>query len=208
MENRVLKRILASLTGVLLISTAVAIFRYCDLGADPFSCFNLGVVHLTGLSFGNVQVLVNLLLIAILFLVGHAYFGIGTVMSMFLIGYVSDFLLAVVPVKVTSLPMYMRYVILLIGLITTSFGISLYSCAKLGISPYDAMSFILVDKFSGKLHLQYTRIAIDVLLVLSGLLMGGIVGIGTLIIALGVGPCVAFLLKKITIPYIFPENKV
>ncbi len=208
MENRVMKRILASLTGVLLISTAVAIFRYCDLGADPFSCFNLGVVHLTGLSFGNVQVLVNLLLTSILFLVGHAYFGIGTVMSMFLIGYVSDVLLAIVPVKVTSLPMYMRYVILLIGLITTSFGISLYSCAKLGISPYDAMSFILVDKFSGKLHLQYTRIAIDVLLVLSGSLMGGIVGIGTLIIALGVGPCVAFLLKKITIPYIFPENKV
>ena len=208
MENRVMKRILASLTGVLLISTAVAIFRYCDLGADPFSCFNLGVAHLTGLSFGNVQVLVNLLLTAILFLVGHAYFGIGTVMSMFLIGYVSDFLLTIVPVKVTSLPMYIRYMILLIGLITTSFGISLYSCAKLGISPYDAMSFILVDKFSGKLHLQYTRIAIDVLLVLSGSLMGGIVGIGTLIIALGVGPCVAFLLKKITIPYIFPENKV
>ncbi len=208
MENRVMKRIIASLIGVLLISSAVAIFRYCDLGTDPYSCFNLGIVNVTGLSFGNVQVLVNLLLTMILLIVGRGYFGIGTLMSMFLVGYVSDFLLSIVPVEVASLPMYMRYVILLLGLITTSFGISLYSCAKLGISPYDAMSFILVDKFSGKLHLQYTRIGIDVLLVLGGLLMGSIVGIGTLIIALGVGPCVAFFLKKITIPYIFPENKV
>ena len=190
-----------------MISTAVAIFRYCDLGTDPYSCFNLGIVNQTNLSFGNVQVLVNGLLIAILFFVGRDYFGIGTIMTMLLVGYVSDFLLAIAPVEVADLPMYVRYLLLSVGLVITSFGISLYSSAKLGISPYDAMSFVLVDRFSGKLHLQYSRIIVDVLLLVTGFLLGSTVGIGTLIIAVAVGPIVAYFLKNITGPYIFPENK-
>ena len=206
MKNQT-KRVLASFIGVLMISTAVAIFRYCDIGTDPFSCFNLGVCNLTGLSFGNVQVIVNVILVLGLYFVGKEFLGIGTFMSMFLVGYISDFLLSIVPVEAASLPMYVRYLILFGGLIITSFGISLYSCAKLGISGYDAMSFILVDRYR-RLHMQYTRMAIDVLLVLGGLLMGSVVGVGTLIVAFGVGPCVAFFLKYVTGPIIFPENEL
>ena len=207
MTNRWAKRVVASFIGVMLISTAVAIFRYCNLGTDPFTCFNMGIVNKTGLSFGDVQVIANVILIAGLFLIERSYFGIGTIMSMFLIGYVSDYLLTLVPVEAATLPMFVRYPILVIGIFTTSFGIALYSCAKLGISGYDAMSFILVDRLSGKLHLQYVRIIVDLLLIIGGFIMGSVVGVGTIMIALGVGPCVVFLLKKIIIPYIFPENK-
>ncbi len=207
MKKNMTKRITCSLIGVVLISIAVAIFRYCDIGTDPFSCFNLGIVNKTGLSFGNVQVIVNVTLVLVLFFVGRSYFGIGTLMSMLLVGYISDFLLSIVPVQATDLPMYVRYLILFGGLIITSAGISLYSCAKLGISAYDAMSFIVVERSSGKLHLQYVRIAVDVLLVIGGYLMGSVVGIGTLIVALGVGPLVAFFINKMVVPYIFPENQ-
>lgn len=207
MKNKLGKRMIYSLIGVLLISTAVSIFRYCDLGTDPFSCFILGICNLTGLSFGHVQVIVNVTLIASLYIFGKGFYGMGTVMSMVLVGYISDFLLSLVPVEVTSLPMVLRYLILLVGVLTTSFGISLYSHAKLGISAYDSMSFILCDRFK-RLPLQYTRIAVDALLVLSGFFMGCVVGLGTLIVTFGVGPCVAFFLKKITGPYIFPENEV
>lgn len=207
MKNRLAKRIVASFIGVMLISTAVAIFRYCNLGTDPFTCFNMGVVNKSGLSFGNVQVIANVILIVGLLLIDRTYFGIGTIMSMFLVGYVSDYLLTLVPIEATVLPIYVRYLILVVGIFTTSFGITLYSCAKLGISGYDAMSFILVDRLSGKIHLQYVRIIVDILLIIGGFMMGSVVGIGTIMIAFGVGPCVVFLLKKITIPYLFPENK-
>ena len=207
MKTKFTKRILASLIGVILISIAVAIFRYCDIGTDPFSCFNLGICNITGLSFGNVQVLVSIILFLGLYFVGKQFFGIGTLMSMFLVGYISDFLLSIIPIEAATIPMYARYLILVVGLVTTSFGISLYSSANLGVSAYDAMSFILVDRYN-HLHLQYTRILVDILLVVGGFFMGSVVGIGTLIIAFGVGPCVAYFLKKVTGPYIFPENEI
>ena len=207
MRSKLMKRMIASLIGILLISTSVAIFRYCNLGTDPYSCFNLGVVNKTGLSFGSIQVLANVVLVLVFIIVDKKYFGIGTIMSTILVGYVSDFLLTLAPVEAAALPMYIRYLLLVLGIIITSFGISLYSCAKLGVSPYDAMGFIIVDRFSGKLHLQYVRIAIDLLLILGGFIMGSVVGVGTLLIAAGVGPCVIFFLRKVTIPYLFPEMK-
>lgn len=206
MKEHLMKRIVLSFIGVLIISVAVAIFRYVDLGVDPFSCFNLGIANILNISFGNSQVLVSFALIVLLVWFGWRYFGIGTVFSMVLVGYVSDFILSYIAYDVTNMSFVIRLLLLLAGCVITSSGIALYSCCNLGISPYDAVAFIIDERSNGKLQFRYVRIVFDVLLVVFGYFMGGPVGIGTIIIAFGVGPIVAYFITHLVEPYIIKKQ--
>lgn len=206
MKDQLLKRIILSFLGVIIISIAVAIFRFVNLGVDPFSCFNLGIANVLNISFGNSQVLVSVILIVALVWFGWRYFGIGTIFSMIMVGYVSDFILGTITIDPMTLSFMVRFLLLLVGLCVTSMGIALYSCANLGISPYDAVAFIIDDRSHGKLQFRYVRIVFDVLLVVFGFFMGGPVGIGTLVIAFGVGPIVSYLINHLIEPYIIKKN--
>ncbi|MDO5521738.1 MAG: hypothetical protein Q4G58_14685 [bacterium] len=202
MQSISLKKLGYSILGITLISIAVSLFRLANIGTDPFSCFNLGVANLTGLSFGTAQLLVNIILTLVLLYPGFRYFGVGTILAMVLVGYISDFVLYILPIDGSSFNMAIRLVIVCVGILTTSTGIAMYSCAKLGISQYDAMGFILCDAFRGKLKLQYARIIVDILLLVFGYFMGSVVGLGTIIIALGVGPVVSYLIPNVIDPLV------
>lgn len=195
------KRIILSFFGVFIISIAVALFRFVDLGTDPCSCLNLGIAKITGLSFGTTQVIVNAVTFAALAGFGIKYFGIGTLFSMFMVGYLSDFVLEhILLTNGAAYPLVLRLAILFVGVLIIGFGVAIYSIANLGISPYDAFSFIVDERTRGRLKFKYVRIVLDVTSVILGFLLGSVVGIGTLIIAFGTGPCVAFMREKVVGP--------
>ena len=197
-----IKRFVYSTIGVLLISIAVSIFRFANIGTDPYSCFNLGISNLTGLSFGDSQLATNLVLTVFLIIPGWKFFGISTITSMVLIGYVSDFILTFITADATDVSLIVKIILVCIGITVTSTGIALYSSANLGIGQYDAIGFTIVNKSKGKLKLGPTRIVVDLLLILFGYLFGSTVGIGTVLIALGVGPLVGYLIAHVTDPFI------
>lgn len=201
MKNKLVTKIFFSLLGVVLISMAVSMFRLADIGTDPFSCFNLGIANVTGWSFGTAQLVTNVVLTAILIVPGLKHFGFGTIIAMVGVGYISDFILQILPVDVSGVGIAARIVIVCLGVLVTSTGIAMYSCAKFGISQYDAIGFVLCETTKGKLKLQYARIIIDLLLILFGYLMGSVVGIGTVIIALGAGPVISYLITKVFAPF-------
>ena len=58
------KRLLMMLAGNLLIGVGVAFYRMSGFGADPYTCMNLGVSGFLGMSFGNWQLLMNIMLLA------------------------------------------------------------------------------------------------------------------------------------------------
>lgn len=207
MKNNYAKKVFYSTLGVILISLAVSLFRMADIGTDPFSCFNLGIANLTGISFGDAQLSTNIILTLILIYPGFKHFGFGPLLAMVGVGYISDFILYIFPFDASTQNMIIRILIVCAGILVTSTGIAMYSCTKFGISQYDAMSFILCEKSNGKIKLQYARIAVDLILILGGYLMGSVVGIGTVLIALAVGPVVSYLIPNVFNPIMNRDEK-
>ena len=91
-----------------------------------------------------------------------------------------------------------RIILLILGVVIMCFASSLYFTANLGVSTYDAVSLIMTDKKLGKF--RYLRIATDLFCVIAGFLLGGIVGIGTVITAFFMGPLIDFFKQKIAEP--------
>ena len=85
-------RIAMMLIGILLIGMCVASYRMSGFGVDPFSCMNLGISGFLGMSFGNWQLIVNVVLLIIVWFTVRHCIGLGTIVNMVFVGYTADFL--------------------------------------------------------------------------------------------------------------------
>ena len=91
-------RVIWMIIGVFLIGFSVSLSRLSGLGTDPFSCMNLGVSavlrNVTGnefFSYGNYQVIVNVVLLIPMIIWMRKGLGLGTVINMIFVGYAADF---------------------------------------------------------------------------------------------------------------------
>ena len=87
--------------------------------------------------------------------------------------------------------MLLRVVTVLVGVIVTSFGVSLYQTPNAGVAPYDSISLITA-KSRPLIPYFWHRIATDAVCAVICFLAGGIIGLGTLVSAFGLGPIVHF----------------
>ena len=88
----------------------------------------------------------------------------------------------------------MRVVIVLASCALIALGLSASINASVGVGANDSLAILLSDK----LHLQFRwmRVAVDLTFVVSGLLLGGVIGVGTVITALLTGPIVQFFMPR------------
>jgi uncharacterized membrane protein YczE len=75
--------------------------------------------------------------------------------------------------------------------VVTGFGVSMYQTPNVGVSPYDSLSIIMTKRIP-KISYFWNRIFTDAVCALVCFLAGGIVGLGTLVSALGLGPVIDF----------------
>ena len=186
------KRVIASLLGNLLVAVGIALFKQSVLGNDPYTGMNMALAELLGIRFPRLQLGVNLLFFGIQLIWGRNLVGFGTVVNALLIGSLVDFFYRL-SVSCFGLPgtLGIKLLVMLIGMVICSFGLSLYQTADLGVSPYDAASLILDRKLT-RIPYFWCRIFTDGLCALICWLAGGIIGIGTLVTAFGFGPVIAF----------------
>jgi uncharacterized membrane protein YczE len=121
---------------------------------------------------------------------GRKYINIGSFINMFLMSVVVNFFIPVFE-GLVGYPegLVARVLILLGGMIVTSFGLALYQEASLGVAPYDAVPLMIVDHFP-KVKFFWARICLDALATLLIILTGGIFGVGTIANAFCLGPFV------------------
>ena len=195
------KRVIASLLGNLLVAVGIALFKQSVLGNDPYTGMNMALAELFGIRFPLLQLGVNLIFFTIQLIWGRHLIGFGTIINALLIGSLVDFFYRL-SVSWFGLPTVfaVKLLIMAIGMVICSFGLSLYQTADLGVSPYDAASLILDRKLP---HIPYfwCRIFTDALCALVCWLSGGIIGIGTLVTAFGFGPVID-LFNRIVKPLI------
>lgn len=189
-----------SLAGNLLVSVGVAIFKYAALGNDPFNGMNMALSVLFRIPYPTLQILVNILLFAIQLIAARELIGFGTVVNIFLIGYIVNFTYGLL-VQLLGSPgsFAIQLLAVVIGMLICSLGLSLYQCSEMGTAPYDALALIL-DRKLKKLPYFWCRILCDGSCALACFLAGGIVGLGTLVSAFGFGPVIAFFNKTVSEP--------
>lgn len=200
------KRFWAMNIGVVFIALGVALFKLSSMGNDPATAFNLALVDTFGIPLRIMNVLTCCIWFAIEILFGRDLIGPGTFINWFLIAlYIEGWLKLIGSFYTPGESFGERFVILLIGMLFVTFSCALYQTANLGVSPYDALS-IIIEK---RLHFPYfwCRIFTDLCCVLGTFLLGGLLGVGTIVSVLGLGPFIAFFTNKVVLKYILKELK-
>lgn len=185
------KRILASLAGNILVGLGIAIFKFAALGNDPYTGMNMALAETLGIPFPTLQLGANLLFFLLQFVFARQLIGFGTLFNALFIGSLVDFFYRVMAGAIGGPGTFpVQLLVMLIGMVICSFGLSLYQCSDLGVSPYDAASLIL-DKKLARIPYFWCRIFTDGVCALICFAAGGIVGVGTLVTAFGFGPFIA-----------------
>ena len=201
------KRILLMLVGVFFMGVGVQCLNRTNLGPDPFSAMNYGFSAMCGLSFGTTQLIFNIILFLIVFVVDRKKFGLGTIGNMVVVGYSADFTgwviekLGIWPEG--ELSFGIKLAIMIPTLILFLFAAALYMNCGLGTSPYDALPVLLhqgMEKATKKqIPYKFMRMLYDGIATIVAFLVGGTVGVVTVLMVFTLGPCVDFvsgLVKK------------
>lgn len=221
MKREGMRRILMTILGVCICGLSVGMFSFSNLGLDPFQVFAHGTWHLTGLGFGTYYALLNLVLLALIFLINRHLIGLGTVINLFGVGYMAEFSEWVIRRLVRQDVFWVRLLFLAAGIVIMCIASAIYFTADLGVSTYDAVALTLAERT--RFRFQYIRITTDLICLLSGWLvldlvrlgdfphgasflkkvswsLGGTVGIGTILTAFFMGPLIAYFRRTIAIP--------
>ena len=207
------ERTLGLFFGVTLMGLAVNLLRFSMFGTDTFPCMNLGFSNVTGLSFGTCVILFSLVFLVWMCLCERRYVGLGTLVNMFYLGVISDVFYALLaPVwGAGELDFLTRVLLLVVGIPVNCLRLSFYMGAGLGMSPYDALAWIIADHRRGRRFFaafRSIRIALDMSAVAIGFSLGSVVGIGTVVTAFFAGPLIQFFLVHFSRPLMFGRASV
>jgi uncharacterized membrane protein YczE len=179
----------ALLVGLFGYGFSMALMIKAGLGLDPWDVFHQGLAGRTGLSFGTITAIVGVgVLLAWIPLRNRP--GIGTVANVIVIALVVDASLAVLPAP-SALPI--RIALMIGSVVLNAISTVLYIGAGLGPGPRDGLMTGLVARTGLSVRLVRTSIEATVLTI--GWLLGGTVGVGTVVYALGIGPLVQLFVR-------------
>ena len=183
-----LRRLLQLFIGLTLYGVSTAMFVRADLGADPWNVFHLGVANLLSMNIGLVIIAVGgLVLLAWIPLRQRP--GFGTLSNVIMIGLAADAALAVIPGFESLLT---RSGLLVAAVILNALATSLYIGAGFGAGPRDGLMTGIHARTGWPVRRIRTAIEVSVLLI--GWLLGGTVGVGTVLYALAIGPLIQICL--------------
>ena len=193
--NSKTKRILWAIIGNVIIGMSIGILRLSKLGVDPLSFMNTGFSDFLNKDFGTVITVTNFILIMIVFLGHRKSIGLGTVINMLTVGYSADFSYMILKFLDND-KFLVNFIILIIGINIMSIGVGIYLEANLGASAYDAMPYVVNNALKKDFSYKYTRIVLDVICIVVGLIFGEKIGIGTIFLGFLSGPLIVFYREK------------
>jgi len=199
-DKKNVRRVGMTLFGVFICAISVGFFNNSLFGADPFQCFANGLDIVIPLDFGTLYTLISILMLVMVFFLDRHFIGLGTFINLFLTGYVAQFSTWAIGQLVPDPSMAVRIVFLIVGIVVMCFASAFYFTADLGVSVYDAIALHLDNKLP--IPFRVIRICTDLICVGVGFALGAIVGVGTVITALFMGPLIDYFNRKVAIPFL------
>lgn len=175
--------------GLWVFGLGAALMVRVNLGLDPWNVFHQGLASRTVLSLGMISILSGIA-VMLLWIPLRQKPGLGTICNIILIGLSMDVFLWLIP-EIEGWPL--RVGGLITGLVLTGLGTAAYIGAGMGTGPRDGLMLGLNRKFGWSIRIS--RMLVEVVVLISGWLLGGVVGVGTVAFALLIGPLVQFFLR-------------
>ena len=181
--------------GLILFGIGEGLLITANIGVSPWFVLHQGLSFKTGYSIGLTTFIVSVIIL-ILWIPLKEKPGIGTILNAILISIVIDISLFILPYPKNF---FFQLIQVIIGILTIGVGSGYYLCSSLGAGPRDGLQLALARQTNKSLVL--IRTILEVSAVLLGFILGGIVGIGTLIYAIAIGYSVSFGLFLMQIIY-------
>lgn len=180
--------------GLILFGLGVTMTIEAGLGVAPWDVFHHGLSLTTGITMGQASIIVGLLVVVLDIILGQNI-GWGTVLNMLLIGTTMDVLMlnSLLPTFEGFIP---NFIMLILGIFVQGYGCFLYISVGYGAGPRDGLMIALTKK-TGK-SVRFLKSSLEVVAVTIGFILGGHLGIGTLIMALFGGIIFQFAFKTVS----------
>ena len=186
-----LQRLLNLTLGLFLYALGIVITMRASIGFAPWEVFQAGIAKTIGLSIGVVSIFVGFIIIIMVKVLGEQI-GFGTILNMLLIGTFMDLIIFVDVVPKFS-NLFHCIIQLVAGLFTISVGSYFYIKTAFGAGPRDSLMVALARKT--RIPVGICRSLIELSVTFFGWLLGGMVGIGTVISVIAIGFCIQITFK-------------
>lgn len=186
--------IILAFVGIVLVGVGVAFNAAAALGNDPVGIMYDGIRSILGLTseeLGFASNLVNIALMVLVFFTGRHYINIGTFVYIIPYGFIVSLggKLYHLIFQVQTFPIQVLGAV--IGCLLLYTGVAMYITADIGLDPFTGVVMVLRDQL--KKEYRYVKIGFDISCILIGTLLGGKLGVITIITALSAGPVIQFL---------------
>ena len=184
-------RFIRLMGGLFLYALGIIFTLKANIGYAPWEVFHVGLSSVTGISLGLITILVGLVVVIITTLLKEKL-GLGTILNMIFIGIVIDIInwLDIIPKATNMVP---GIIMLIAGLFIIALGSYFYMGSAFGAGPRDSLMVAL--KRMTKLPIGVCRAIIELTVMIIGWLLGGMVGIGTVISVFATGFCIQLTFK-------------
>ena len=180
--------------GLILFGLGEGLLIVSFTGASPWSVLAQGISLNVNLSIGTITLLISISVLILWIPLGQKL-GIATILNALIIAIMIDLCIKFVP---TPSNYYNQLILAIVSVIAVGIGGGIYLVSNLGAGPRDGLMVGLQVKTN--LPIALVRALLEISVVTIGWYLGGVVGIGTLLFAFGIGPCVAlglYLVDKI-----------
>ena len=175
--------------GLIFFGFGEGLLIVSGIGASPWNVLHQGIGVSLALSIGTIAFLVSFLVLLLWYFLDQKI-GMGTIINFIIIAIMID-----ITIFYFDKPneLFLQLLMVFVGILIVGFGTAMYLIANLGAGPRDGLMTGLQKKTNTPIAL--VRTSIEIVVVLLGWSLGGIVGIGTLFYALCIGPVVALCLQ-------------
>ncbi|WP_332630911.1 YczE/YyaS/YitT family protein [Halalkalibacter flavus] len=182
------------LVGLMIVSFGVTLTILAGLGAGAWDALNVGLAHKTPFSVGNWVIFVGIILIVVNSVLTRSQPILVSLITIFIIGYFIDFWLLIVFPHTLIDNFIIQLLTLLVGVVILACGASIYMQAKFALIPIDGFMFALRDVLGVKIMVAKTIAEVTALV--GAFLVGGPIGIGTLIVTFSIGPLIQWFYPR------------
>ena len=186
-----IKRCIVCAVGCIFTGAGVAAFYATNLGSDPISLWCDGLHNILGVSYGQASFINTSFWVVLLLIFYRKHINFGTIITWTTMSIWIDVFGTAIDTMApaSSRGMVLRVILLAAGMILLAIGISIQHCAAIGCSGAEAAVLSLRD-FIDKPY-KYVRMAWDAVFAVLGVVLGGVVGVGTVVGVLMTGPMVS-----------------
>lgn len=198
MKKEYISRFILAVAGVVLIGIGVAFNAAAALGNDSVGIVYDGIrsaLGLTAQQLGNASDVVNIVLIVLILITGRRYINVGTFVYMIPYGTIVNFggklyhkIFLVQTLKIQILGS-------VIGCSLLYLGVAMYITADIGLDPFTGIVMVIRDRV--KKNYRTVKVTFDACCIVVGTLLGGKLGVITVVTVLTAGPVIQFLSERI-----------